>query len=125
MGRLRAPRSPQLGQWTSSVEASSDTPSEVCWVHDRLCAGRCPSGASAPHTSQTVTVTPGQSELNVTLAWDDVPGTPNVNPALVNDPDLVFLDEPTTGLDPQSRRNFWTLIAGIRQAGKTVLLTTH
>jgi ABC-2 type transport system ATP-binding protein len=45
--------------------------------------------------------------------------------ALVNDPDLVFLDEPTTGLDPQSRRNFWTLIAGIRQAGKTVLLTTH
>ncbi|MGD8957682.1 MAG: ABC transporter ATP-binding protein, partial [Chromatiaceae bacterium] len=41
--------------------------------------------------------------------------------ALINDPDLVFLDEPTTGLDPQSRRNFWTLIAGIRQAGKTVL----
>ncbi len=45
--------------------------------------------------------------------------------ALVNDPDLVFLDEPTTGLDPQSRRNFWALIEGIRQEGKTVLLTTH
>lgn len=45
--------------------------------------------------------------------------------ALVNDPDLVFLDEPTTGLDPQSRRNFWELIEGIRQEGKTVLLTTH
>ena len=45
--------------------------------------------------------------------------------ALVNDPDLVFLDEPTTGLDPQSRRNFWRLIEGIRAAGKTVLLTTH
>ena len=45
--------------------------------------------------------------------------------ALVNDPDLVFLDEPTTGLDPQSRRNFWTLIQGIKAAGKTVLLTTH
>ena len=45
--------------------------------------------------------------------------------ALVNDPDLVFLDEPTTGLDPQSRRNFWRLIEGIRAEGKTVVLTTH
>jgi ABC-2 type transport system ATP-binding protein len=45
--------------------------------------------------------------------------------ALVNDPRLVFLDEPTTGLDPQSRRNFWSLIEGIKRAGKTVLLTTH
>jgi ABC-2 type transport system ATP-binding protein len=38
--------------------------------------------------------------------------------ALVNDPELVFLDEPTTGLDPQARRNFWQLIAGIRSEGK-------
>jgi len=45
--------------------------------------------------------------------------------ALVNDPRLIFLDEPTTGLDPQSRRNFWSLIEGIKQAGKTILLTTH
>jgi ABC-2 type transport system ATP-binding protein len=45
--------------------------------------------------------------------------------ALVNDPDLIFLDEPTTGLDPQSRRNFWQLIERIRREGKTVLLTTH
>jgi ABC-2 type transport system ATP-binding protein len=45
--------------------------------------------------------------------------------ALINDPRLVFLDEPTTGLDPQSRRNFWSLIEGIKRAGKTVLLTTH
>jgi len=45
--------------------------------------------------------------------------------ALVNDPRLVFLDEPTTGLDPQSRRNYWSLIEGVKQAGKTVLLTTH
>ena len=45
--------------------------------------------------------------------------------ALVNDPDLVFLDEPTTGLDPQSRRNFWRLVEGIKREGKTILLTTH
>ncbi len=45
--------------------------------------------------------------------------------ALINDPQLVFLDEPTTGLDPQSRRNFWALIEGIKQAGKTIVLTTH
>jgi ABC-2 type transport system ATP-binding protein len=45
--------------------------------------------------------------------------------ALVNDPDLVFLDEPTTGLDPQARRAFWELVRGIKARGKTVLLTTH
>lgn len=45
--------------------------------------------------------------------------------ALVNDPDLVYLDEPTTGLDPQSRRNFWGLIETVRGRGKTVVLTTH
>lgn len=45
--------------------------------------------------------------------------------ALVNDPQIVFLDEPTTGLDPQSRRNFWELIRRIQSQGKTILLTTH
>jgi len=45
--------------------------------------------------------------------------------ALVNDPQILFLDEPTTGLDPQARRNFWALIHAIRQRGKTIILTTH
>ncbi|WP_372696124.1 ABC transporter ATP-binding protein [Immundisolibacter sp.] len=45
--------------------------------------------------------------------------------ALVNDPDIVFLDEPTTGLDPQARRNFWKLVQDIKAQGKTILLTTH
>ncbi|MGQ0587240.1 MAG: ABC transporter ATP-binding protein [Gammaproteobacteria bacterium] len=45
--------------------------------------------------------------------------------ALVNDPDMLFLDEPTTGLDPQARRNFWDLIREIRAQGKTIVLTTH
>jgi ABC-2 type transport system ATP-binding protein len=45
--------------------------------------------------------------------------------ALVNDPDLIFLDEPTTGLDPQARRSLWDLIKGLQAKGKTVMLTTH
>jgi ABC-2 type transport system ATP-binding protein len=45
--------------------------------------------------------------------------------ALVNDPAIVFLDEPTTGLDPQARRSFWNLVQDIRAQGKTILLTTH
>jgi ABC-2 type transport system ATP-binding protein len=45
--------------------------------------------------------------------------------ALINDPEVVFLDELTTGLDPQSRRAIWELVRGIRKRGKTVVLTTH
>ena len=45
--------------------------------------------------------------------------------ALVNDPRVLFLDEPTTGLDPQARHNFWELIRSIKAEGRTVMLTTH
>ena len=45
--------------------------------------------------------------------------------SLVNDPDILFLDEPTTGLDPQARHNFWQLVRKIRQQNKTIILTTH
>ncbi len=45
--------------------------------------------------------------------------------ALVNDPDLLFLDEPTTGLDPQARRHLWEIVETIKTQGKTVVLTTH
>ncbi len=45
--------------------------------------------------------------------------------ALINDPHVLFLDEPTTGLDPQSRRNFWDLINLLKSLGKTIVLTTH
>jgi len=45
--------------------------------------------------------------------------------ALVNDPAVLFLDEPTTGLDPQARRNFWELVESIKAKRKTIILTTH
>ena len=45
--------------------------------------------------------------------------------ALVGDPELLFLDEPTTGLDPQSRRQIWDVVRGVQGRGRTVLLTTH
>jgi ABC-2 type transport system ATP-binding protein len=45
--------------------------------------------------------------------------------ALVGDPDLVFLDEPTTGFDPAARRAAWQMIRSLRSLGKTILLTTH
>lgn len=45
--------------------------------------------------------------------------------ALINDPELVFLDEPSTGLDPQSRRNLWNLVDGIKERDKTIIMTTH
>ena len=45
--------------------------------------------------------------------------------ALVNNPDLIFLDEPTTGLDPQARRNIWSIITDLKTQGKGIILTTH
>lgn len=49
----------------------------------------------------------------------------SVGLALINDPEVVFLDEPTTGMDPQARRHLWDVIGGMRDRGKTVLMTTH
>jgi ABC-2 type transport system ATP-binding protein len=49
----------------------------------------------------------------------------SVATTLINNPKIVFLDEPTTGLDPQARRNLWELVKSIRQKGTTVIITTH
>ena len=48
-----------------------------------------------------------------------------IGAALINDPDLIFLDEPTTGLDPQARRNIWDIVSALKSRGKTIILTTH
>ena len=44
---------------------------------------------------------------------------------MVNDPSVLFLDEPTTGLDPQARRHVWNLIKNIKSEGRTIIMTTH
>jgi ABC-2 type transport system ATP-binding protein len=49
----------------------------------------------------------------------------SVATTLINDPRIIFLDEPTTGLDPQARRSLWELIKRIRERGTTVIITTH
>lgn len=49
----------------------------------------------------------------------------SVATTLINDPRIIFLDEPTTGLDPQARRNLWELVRKIRERGTTVIITTH
>jgi len=49
----------------------------------------------------------------------------SVATTLINQPKIIFLDEPTTGLDPQARRNLWDLVSNIRKSGTTVIITTH
>jgi ABC-2 type transport system ATP-binding protein len=49
----------------------------------------------------------------------------SVGLALVNDPEIIFMDEPTTGLDPQARHNVWSIVEKLRERGKTVVITTH
>src|SRR5438270_1830089 len=70
-------------------------------------------GLSAKENEQAAELSGGQRRrLDVALA-------------LIGDPDLIFLDEPTTGFDPSARRAAWEVIAGLRDLGKTVFLTTH
>ena len=45
--------------------------------------------------------------------------------ALVNDPEVIFMDEPTTGLDPHARHNVWSIVENLRDRGKTIVMTTH
>jgi len=69
-----------------------------------------------------------QARLQLSHAFNDAGGQRqrlSIATALVNQPQVLFLDEPTTGLDPQARRNLWDLIRSIQARGTTVFLTTH
>ncbi len=67
----------------------------------------------------------GQSETLATELSGGQRRRLDVGLALIGDPDIVFLDEPTTGFDPSARRAAWEVIAGLRDLGKTIFLTTH
>jgi ABC-2 type transport system ATP-binding protein len=82
---------------------------------------------SPRHIDDTITLV-GLTEKSDTLATQLSGGQRrrlDVALALIGDPELVFLDEPTTGFDPSARRAAWEVIAGLRDLGKTVFLTTH
>ncbi|MDX1502785.1 MAG: ABC transporter ATP-binding protein [Thermoanaerobaculia bacterium] len=100
--------SPRIKVWEALDLFASFYPARVEWrpLLSELGLAAC-SGA------QVATLSGGQRQrLFIALA-------------LVNDPELVFLDELTTGLDPHARRSIWELVLGIRERGKTVCLTTH
>jgi ABC-2 type transport system ATP-binding protein len=79
---------------------------------------------SADQLMETISITDKQNSYVATLSGGQRQRVA-LALALVNDPRVVFLDEPTTGLDPQARRNVWDIVEGLRQEGKTVILTTH
>ncbi len=87
-----------------------------------------PAITASPQASTRRSITSGSAAKAETRAGSLSGGQLrrlDVGVALVGDPDLLFLDEPTTGFDPTARRQFWELIAGLRDLGKTVFLTTH
>ena len=106
----------------SSCSPQPSTPRSLC--------GRCSS------CSPATTRAPGPAEV-IALVGLEESASPrrglsggqlrrlDLGLALVGDPELVFLDEPTTGFDPEARRRAWDTVLGLRDLGKTVLLTTH
>ncbi len=89
-----------------------------------LFAGYYPSPRPVPETIERVGLT-AQADQRVRTLSGGQQRRLDVGLALIGDPELIFMDEPTTGFDPSARRNAWELIGGLRDLGVTVFLTTH
>jgi ABC-2 type transport system ATP-binding protein len=89
-----------------------------------LYAGYYPAPRSVPGTLELVGLS-GEAEQRATALSGGQRRRLDVALALIGDPELIFLDEPTTGFDPAARRAAWLVIEGLRRLGKTVFLTTH
>ena len=89
-----------------------------------LYAGYYPAPRDVNDTLELVDLS-GQAEQRATALSGGQRRRLDVALALIGDPELIFLDEPTTGFDPAARRAAWEVIAGLRELGKTVFLTTH
>ncbi len=89
-----------------------------------LYAGYYPTPRSVPEVIELVGLTK-KAEVRGGLLSGGQQRRLDVALALIGDPELVFLDEPTTGFDPSARRSAWEMIDGLRQLGKTIFLTTH
>ena len=89
-----------------------------------LYAGYYPSPRQVPETIERVGLTEKADSRAALLSGGQLRRL-DVAVALVGDPELLFLDEPTTGFDPSARRHAWDLIESLRDLGKTVFLTTH
>jgi len=94
------------------------------WEAVDLWASLYPSAIDGDDLLDRLGLTPKRNAWFMTLSGGQQQ-RPFIALALINDPEVVFLDELTTGLDPQARRAIWTLVRGIRERGKTVFLTTH
>lgn len=106
---------PQESQLTPELTAAELVAMQAGYYRDALAPGEVLSMVGlADDADQRVRKLSGGQQRRVDLAL-----------ALVGNPELVFLDEPTTGFDPSARRDAWGTIAGLRDGGRTVLLTTH
>lgn len=107
-------------QLQASAYFENLTLTEILDLFGRIYSRRLPSAlllekvSLSDKTQATVNKLSGGQKQRFTIAA-----------ALVNDPEIVFLDEPTTGLDPQARRNLWEIIRDLHKEGRTVVLTTH